>query len=74
VLIPEPVRVIVCGLPGASSVIVTVALLLPSAAGVKVTLMVQLAFAASVDPQVFVSEKSAAFVPITLMELIFSVL
>ena len=71
---PEPARVIVCGLPGASSVIIIAALLLPSAAGVKVTLMVQLALAASVEPQVLVSEKSAAFVPITLMELMFIVL
>jgi hypothetical protein len=55
-------------------VIIIAALLLPSAAGVKVTLMVQLALAASVEPQVLVSEKSAAFVPITLMELMFIVL
>ena len=73
-LIPEPKRLALCGLPGASSVIVTAAVLLPSAAGVKVTLMVQLAPAARVEPQVAVSEKSAPFVPVTLMELIFRVL
>lgn len=51
VLMPEPVSVIVCGLPGVSSEIVTAAFLLPSTAGLNVTLMVQLLLAPSVEPQ-----------------------
>src|SRR2546428_801959 len=40
---PVPVRVIVCGLPGASSTMFSVALRIPVASGVKLTLIVQLA-------------------------------
>ena len=49
---PVPVRLTVCGLPGALSVIVTVPVRVPVAVGVKVTLMVQLALAAKEVPQV----------------------
>ena len=51
VLMPEPVSVIVCGPPGASSERVTAAVLLPIAEGVIVTLTVQLLLAESVEPQ-----------------------
>ncbi len=53
-----PVKLIVCGLPGASSVTVTAPLLVPVAAGVNVTLIVQLAPAATLLPQVLLSAKS----------------
>jgi hypothetical protein len=74
VLMPEPVSVIVCGLPGASSEIVTAAFLLPSTPGLNVTLTEQLLLAPSVEPQLDVGEKSPTFAPVTLIELMFSVL
>ena len=49
-----PVRLTVCGLPVALSVMVIVPGWLPVAVGVKVTVMVQLALAASEAPQVLV--------------------
>ena len=49
-----PVRLTVCGLPVALSVMVMVPGWLPVAVGVKVTLMVQLAPAATEVPQVLV--------------------
>jgi hypothetical protein len=64
-----------CGLPGASSVIVTVAERLPVALGVKVAEIVQVALAASSDGtsgQLFVCAKSAEFVPPSRIELIAS--
>src|SRR5450755_403395 len=45
---PVPLRPTVCGLVDASSVTVSVAVLLPIAEGVRVTVMVQLFFAPSV--------------------------
>ncbi len=45
---PVPVSATACGLPGASSVTVTVAVRVPDAVGAKVTEIVQLAFTASV--------------------------
>src|SRR5215510_1457004 len=45
--VPEPLKATDCGLPGALSVIATLALRLPLAVGVKVTLMKQEAPAAS---------------------------
>ncbi len=47
--VPVPVKVTVCGLPVALSVMLTAALRVPVALGTKVTLMVQLAFAARVE-------------------------
>src|SRR5438094_551825 len=41
-VVPVPLRLTVCGLPAALSVIVSVALRVPVAVGVKVTLTVQL--------------------------------
>jgi hypothetical protein len=52
--LPVPVRLTVCGLPGALSVIVTEAVRLPGAVGVKVTLIVQLPPASTELPQVLV--------------------
>ena len=49
-----PVRLTVCGLPVALSVMVTEAVRLPGAVGVKVTLMVQLPPAGTELPQVLV--------------------
>ncbi len=52
--VPVPVRLMVCGLPAALSVMLTEAVRVPVAVGVKVTLMVQLAPAATEVPQVLV--------------------
>ncbi len=54
-----PLREMVCGLPAALSVNVTVPVTLPVVFGTRVTLMAQLAPAASVAPQVLVSAKFA---------------
>ena len=62
---PVPVRLTVCGLLEALSEMLTDALLAPVLVGVKVTLIEQFAVAARVLPQVFVSAKSPAFVPVT---------
>lgn len=72
--LPLPASAIACGLPGASSTMFTAAFRAPIAAGVNVTLIEQLAPAARLEPQLFVCEKSEAFVPATLIELIFVVL
>jgi hypothetical protein len=53
-VVPVPVRLTVCGLPLALSVIVMVAVLVPDAVGAKVTLIVQLAPADTLEPQVLV--------------------
>src|SRR5207302_5400425 len=55
---PEPVRLTVCGLPEALSVIVIAPVLVPVAVGVNVTLIVQFAPAPTEVPQVFVCPKS----------------
>ena len=62
-----PLRLTVCGLPAALSVIARLAVRVPSAVGRKVTLMMQVALAASVVPQVVVREKSPALVPVKPM-------
>ena len=67
---PVPLSATLCGLPPASSLMLTLALRPPFAEGVNVTLSVQFAPAASVfglSGQVFVCAKSAAFVPLTEM-------
>src|SRR5262249_2858601 len=56
--IPVPVRLTICGLPGASSVTARSPFRVPSAVGVKVTLMVQLAPAFTELPQLLFSAKS----------------
>jgi hypothetical protein len=65
--VPVPVRLTLCGLVKALSVIVKVALRAPIALGVKVTLIAQVVPAAKLEPQVFVSWKSPEFVPVTPM-------
>jgi hypothetical protein len=65
--VPVPERLTVCGLPLALSVMLTEAVRLPLADGVNVTLIGQLPPAAAELPQVLVSEKSLAFVPVTVM-------
>ena len=57
-LVPVPLKLIICGLPIASLVIVTAPFRIPEAVGLKVTLIMQLAEAASDVPQSFVDEKS----------------
>lgn len=47
------------------SVTVTLAVRLPAAVGLNVTLAVQFALEATPVPQVFVSEKSPLFAPVT---------
>jgi hypothetical protein len=71
--VPVPVNATVCGLPAASSVIVTLAARFPVAEGLKVTLIVQFVAAATLAPHVFVSEKSPLFAPVIVMLVMFSV-
>jgi hypothetical protein len=70
-LTPVPVKgtPLGCGL-GTLSETFTDALLAPREVGVNLTLIVQLAPALTVAPQVFDCEKSPAFAPISVMELI----
>jgi len=56
--VPVPERLTVCGLPGASCVMVRLPSRVPVAVGLKVTLIVQLAPAATLEPQVLVWAKS----------------
>ena len=55
---PVPASCTTCGLPAASSVMVTAPVRAPATVGVKVTSMVQSAPAATALPQVFVCAKS----------------
>ena len=55
---PVPVKLTVCGLPLALSVMVRVPVRVPAAVGVKVTLMVQVALTARLVPQLLAWEKS----------------
>ena len=64
---PEPVRLVVWGLPEALSVTVRVAVRVPVAVGLNVTLIVQLDAAATLVPQVLVCVKSPLLVPVTAM-------
>ena len=68
-LVPLPVPVIemVCGLGGASSVIVTAAVRVPVVVGENVMLTAQFAPAANEEPQLFVCAKSPLFDPVTAM-------
>ena len=71
--VPVPLRLTVCGLPAALSETEIVAERVPAAVGLKVTLIVQLAPFATEVPQLFVCEKSAAFVPVIVILEIVSV-
>lgn len=64
---PVPLRLIVCGLPLALSLMVSEALRDPAAAGVNVTLMVQLVSAPTLLPQLLDCAKSPEFVPLRAM-------
>jgi hypothetical protein len=64
-LVPVPVKLTVCGLPAALSEMLRVPLRVPVAVGVKVTVIVQSAPAATELPQLLVSAKSPALVPVT---------
>ena len=55
---PVPVRVTVCGLPWAVSVMAMVPVLAPPALGLKAMLKVQLALTATLEPQLLVWEAS----------------
>jgi len=68
---PIPVRLTVCGLPGALSAMVTAALRDPAAAGVNVTLMLQGVPGVRLVPHVLVSIKSLLFAPVTLTLVMF---
>ena len=70
---PVPVRLTVCGLPAALSIIVIAPVLVHGAVGLNITLIVQFAVAATLAPQVFVSEKSPLFAPVMAMLEMFSV-
>jgi hypothetical protein len=65
--LPVPVKLTVCGLPKALSVMLTEAVRLPVAVGAKVTLILQLPPAGTELPQLLDSLKSPAFVPVTAM-------
>jgi hypothetical protein len=56
-VVPVPLREIVCGLPGALSLTESVPLRVPDPMGAKVTLIVQFAADARLEPQVSVSPK-----------------
>jgi hypothetical protein len=62
-----PMRLMVCGLPGALSVMISEAERVPLPVGVNVTLITQFTFAASDVAQVLVSEKSLLLVPPMVM-------
>ncbi len=74
---PVPIRLIVCGLPLASSVMLTLATRLPLAVGVKVTTILQLAAARTVPlvGQVVeaVKVKSLLLAPVMARAVIFKV-
>jgi len=63
--VPVPERETLCGLPKALSVIERDAIRDPAADGVNVTLIVHLEPEAKLVLQLFVCEKSLAFVPLT---------
>jgi hypothetical protein len=67
--VPVPVRATDCGLPFKLSAIEMVAARTPVPVGVNFTISTQLAFGGIVLPQLFVSEKSLALVPVIEMPL-----
>ena len=69
-----PVRLMVWGLLGALSVIVTVPVRVPAAVGLKVTLMVQLPPAATEPPQVLVWAKSPVAPMLVIVKAVLPVL
>ena len=71
---PVPVRLMVCGLLVAVSLMVTVPVSVPEVVGVKSTLIWQLAPAARLDPQLFVSAKLALATRLLIVRLTVHVL
>src|ERR1700680_543878 len=71
-VVPVPERATVCGLLGAESVMVNEPLSTPVVAGLKVTEIEQEAPAASEEPQVLLSVKSLALVPVMAIPVIMS--
>jgi hypothetical protein len=69
---PVPLKATLCGLEGALSVTASEAEIAPEATGAKVSEMVQLAPALTLDPQVVVSPKYSALVPVIAMLLMLS--
>jgi hypothetical protein len=65
--LPVPVKLTVCGLLTALSVMLIEAVRLPMAAGLNVTLIVQLPFTATELPHELVTVKSPGFVPMVLI-------
>ena len=72
-VVPVPFKLIVCGLPEASSPMLIAAVRVPVALGVNVTLIVQVPPAVTVAPHVVVWAKSLAFAPPRAMLLMFNV-
>ena len=72
--VPKPNSVAVCGLPGASSAIETIAVLEPVRFGVNVTVITHELPEVSAAPQVFICEKLALLLPVSVMPEIFSVM
>ena len=70
--LPDPVSVIVCGLPNASSLTLRVAVLVPVASGAKVTESEQLEAAGSCAGHALETVKSPLFVPVIGTEAMFS--
>jgi len=68
--LPVPVRVTVCGLPLALSVMVSEAVRVPQPEGVNITAIVHWVPVASEAPHVLVSPKSLALVPVIVEPLI----
>jgi len=66
---PTPVSGTDCGLPGALSLMVTVASRVPVVAGVKVALILQVLFGDREEGQLLVWAKSPLFVPPTWIDL-----
>ena len=64
-----PLRLTVCGEPGALSVTANVAVLVPVTVGEYVTLMVQLVPPATLEPHVLVWVKFVLLVPVIVMPL-----
>jgi hypothetical protein len=64
---PVPLRADVCGLPGALSLTLRVAVIAPLCLGENVTLIVQFAPIAKLVPQLFVCVNWLAFVPPNVM-------
>ena len=71
--VPSPNNVAVCGLPGASSAIETMAELEPVVFGVNVTVITHELPAVTAVPQVLTCEKLELFAPLRVMPVTFSV-